>query len=228
MPLETRIVKPGQRYRSVRTEDGKVLDPPADWSLLKPGDAALTRKVKKAGPTWTVQEKKGRRTFSQGVWAPTANIEKATIELQETREDPTYQKKLQNERQRREKKEEAYGEEFKVAILTFLNFHQTYRSLERKIAELVCTHAIPVGSGTVARTKRIPIEERASAAVIAWMRHQTSAYDMMVVPRVKGARREVRRKIAETSRNILRSYRQGKEIAQDCPLFLALEKHKTD
>jgi hypothetical protein len=50
----------------------------------------------------------------------------------------------------------------------------------------VTDHATPVGSGTVARTKRIPVEQRAEAAVIAWMRHQTTGYDGMVIPRIKG------------------------------------------
>lgn len=54
-------------------------------------------------------------------------------------------------------------------------------------------HAVPVGSGTVARTQLIPLEQRAEAAVIAWMRHQTTAYDRMSIARIKGERREVRR-----------------------------------
>lgn len=32
----------------------------------------------------------------------------------------------------------------------------------------------PVGSGTLARTRPLPIERRAEAVVIAWMRHQTT------------------------------------------------------
>ena len=36
-----------------------------------------------------------------------------------------------------------------------------------------------LGSGTVARTERIPIHEWAEAAVIAWMRHQTTGYEQM-------------------------------------------------
>jgi hypothetical protein len=59
-------------------------------------------------------------------------------------------------------------------------------SLDRVLAQAVTDHATPVGSGTVARTKRIPVEQRAEAAVIAWMRHQTTGYDGMVIPRVKG------------------------------------------
>ena len=56
---------PGPRERTVRAASGKILDVPADWSLLPPGDAALTRRVKAAGDHWVVQEKKGRRMFSR-------------------------------------------------------------------------------------------------------------------------------------------------------------------
>ena len=74
-------------------------------------------------------------------------------------------------------------------------------------------------SGTVARTKRIPVEQRAEAAVIAWMRHQTTAYDNMRIPREKGLRREVRRMLAEQSRRLLEKYRRGERVdVRDCPL----------
>ena len=66
----------------------------------------------------------------------------------------------------------------------------------------------PVGSGTVARTKRISVAERAEAAVIAWMRHQTTAYDQMSIPRVAGKRREVRRELARISRDVLDLHRR--------------------
>ncbi|NQZ59931.1 MAG: DUF2293 domain-containing protein [Lentisphaeraceae bacterium] len=225
MPTETRIVSPGQRYRTVRSAEGVVLDPPADWALLKPGDAAVTRKVKSAGSTWTVQEKKGRRTFSQGIWAPKENIERAKAEVEATREDPAYQKKLAADRQRRADKEEVYKEEFRSEIFKFLNFDDKYKTAAEKLALAVCEHAIPVGSGTVARTKRISIDERASRAVIAWMRHQTSAYDMMPVARVKGARRELRGKIAEVSRKILAKYRRWEGVDEmSCPLYKAIKK----
>jgi hypothetical protein len=82
---------------------------------------------------------------------------------------------------------------------------------------------VPVGSGTVARTQRIPIERRAEAAVIAWMRHQTTAYDHMKIPREKGARREVRRMLAGRSRELLERYRRGGgESRSSCPLKRAL------
>jgi hypothetical protein len=61
-------------------------------------------------------------------------------------------------------------------------------SAAHRLARAVTDNATPVGSGTVVRTKRIPVEKRAEAAVIAWMRHQTTGYDGMEIPRVKGKR----------------------------------------
>src|ERR1700734_3960702 len=81
------------------------------------------------------------------------------------------------------------------------------------------TTATPVGSG---RTKRIPVEQRAEAAVIAWMRHQTTAYDSMPIPRIKGKRREVRRMLARRSHELLDGYRRGEPVGEDCPLRKAL------
>jgi hypothetical protein len=77
------------------------------------------------------------------------------------------------------------------------------------LARAVADDSTPVGSGTVARTKRIPVERRAETAVIAWMRHQPTAYDSMVVPRIKGWRREARRVLARRSQELLRRYRRG-------------------
>ncbi len=84
-------------------------------------------------------------------------------------------------------------------------------------------HATPVGSGTVARTERIPVEKRAEHAVIAWMRHQTTKYDDMSIARVKGARREVRADLAKISRSVLESHRKPTlHGPQSCPLCRAL------
>ena len=83
-------------------------------------------------------------------------------------------------------------------------------------------HATPVGSGTVARTERIPVEERAEAAVIAWMRHQTTAYDDMSIARIKGERRRVRRMLAERSKSLLDAYRRSAAAPAACPLRRAL------
>src|SRR6267154_1000493 len=102
MPEQTRTVSPGPDARSVRTPSGEVLRPPPDWELLPPGDAGLTRRVKAAGPTWTVQEKRGRKTFSRGVWAPRAAIAEARAALAVERAAPAYAKKREADARRRE------------------------------------------------------------------------------------------------------------------------------
>src|SRR5947209_2381892 len=113
---------------------------------------------------------------------------------------------------RRNKAQAEYVEDFVGAVLAFLAFHSIRTELADQLARAVTAHATPVGSGTVARTKRISVEERAAAAVIAWMRHQTTAYDGMVIPREKGARREVRRQLAARSAQVLEGYRRGADI----------------
>ena len=100
-------------------------------------------------------------------------------------------------------------------MLRFLAFAPPHERLGVRLARAIADHAVPVGSGTVARTKRIPIERRAEAATIAWLRHATTAYDTMHIPRVKGMRREVRRMLAERSRELLMRYRRGEDIAPE-------------
>jgi hypothetical protein len=92
----------------------------------------------------------------------------------------------------------------------------------KSLADAVTQHATPVGSGTVARTQRISLERRAESAVIAWLRHATSAYENMEIPRIKGKRREVRRMLAEQSRRLLEKYRAGRAADPTCPLQQAL------
>jgi hypothetical protein len=149
-------------------------------------------------------------------------VDRIRKELDVERATDAYAKKQESAAKRREKVQEEYVEDFQGAVLEFLRFHQTHAPLSQRLARLVATHATPVGSGTVARTKRIPIERRAEAAVIAWMRHQTTAYDSMKIARVKGQRREVRRMLAARSRSVLEAYRQGHAIADSCPLKQAL------
>lgn len=67
-------------------------------------------------------------------------------------------------------------------MLAFLGFHGNYADLADRLARAVTDHATPIGSGTVARTKGIPVEQRAEAAVIAWMRHKTTGYDSLTIP----------------------------------------------
>jgi hypothetical protein len=223
MPEQTRIVSPGPDERCVRTSTGQLLQPPADWGLLPPGDATFTRRVKAAGPTWTVQVRKGRKLFSHGVWASVAVIEAVRTELAAERARPEYARKRAAAGARRNRQQAEYVEDFNQAVLDFLAFHPQFIDVAERLAQAVTEHAVPIGSGTVARTRRIPIERRAEAAVIAWLRHATTGYDGMVIPRVKGQRREVRRLLAEQSRKLLKAYRAGAAVdPATCPLKRAL------
>src|SRR5437762_1571916 len=213
---------PGPTPNTVRAADGQVLPAPEGWILLPPGDAALTRRVKEAGDHWVVQEKKGRKTFSRGVWAPAATIDRIRAELEAERSTEGFAKKKEADARRREKAQAEYVEDFFGAVVRFLGFHGNHADLAQRIARAITDHATPVGSGTVARTKRIPVEQRAEAAVIAWMRHQTTGYEGMVIPRVKGKRREVRRMLAQRSHELLERYRRGEPVGEECPLRKAL------
>ncbi len=222
MPTTTREVRPFDLPRKVLA-DGVVLTVPPGWDLLPPGDAALSRRIKADGPTWTVIELKGHKRFSRGIWAPAERIAALRAELAAERDAPSYQRKLDSARARRAAAEEVYAEDFRGAVLAFLAFHPDYHDHAAAMATRIAAHATPVGSGTVARTKRMPIEQRAEAATIAWMRHQTTGYDHMTIPRERGRRREVRRQLAARSKQLLALYRVGHPIDfPRCPLHTAL------
>lgn len=213
---------PGPTPNTVRTTDGRILTAPEGWFLLPPGDAALTRRLKAAGDHWIVEEKKGRKVFSRGIWAPADTIDRIRAELEAERSTEAYAKRKAADARRRDKAQAEYVEDFHGAVVKFLAFHAAHADLAGRLARAVVDHATPVGSGTVARTNRIPIQQRAEAAVIAWMRHQTTAYDSMSIPRVKGKRREVRRMLAQRSKELLGRYRSGEAVGEDCPLRRAL------
>ncbi|MEZ4451281.1 MAG: DUF2293 domain-containing protein [Nannocystaceae bacterium] len=219
---ETLTLSPTADPHVFLAPDGRRLAPPQGWACLPPGDAALTRRVKQAGPSWAVVEKRGRKAFSRGLWAPAATIERIRAELAAERDTEAYAKRRVADAARRDRTQAAYVLEFEVAVLEFLRFSPRWQPLARVVAARVAAHATPVGSGTVARTERIPVEERARAAVIAWMRHQTTGYDDMRIARVKGARREVRRELAEVSRAVLDLHRSEQaHSARACPLCQA-------
>ena len=221
--MGTNTFTPGPTPDTVRAADGKILAVPEGWVLLPPGDAALTRRVKAAGDHWVVAEKKGRKVFSRGIWTSAATIDRIRVDLEADRSTESFAKKKEADARRREKAQAEYVEDFLGAVVSFLDFDPNHADLADRLARAVTDHATPVGSGTVARTKRIPVEQRAEAAVIAWMRHQTTGYDGMVIPRVKGKRREIRRMLAQRSQELLQRYRRGEPISEACPLVKALK-----
>lgn len=158
------------------------------------------------------------------MWAPAATIKRIRADLEAERSTDGYAKKKEADARRRDQAQAIYVEDFHGAVLAFLDFHENHADLADLLARVVTDHATPVGSGTVARTKRISVEQRAEAAVIAWMRHQTTGYDGMAIPRVKGKRREVRRMLAARSKELLGRYRRGEPAMEGCPLNVAVKK----
>jgi hypothetical protein len=223
VPTEALVLAPTSDPSVFLAPDGTKRRAPLGWGCLPPGDAGLTRRVKALGASWSIIEKRGRKAFSKGLWAPRENIEAARAALEAERSTPAYAKKRATATARREHEQASYVVSFEVELLSFLRFAPRFTALARLLARKVTAHATPVGSGTVARTKRIPIERRAESAVIAWMRHQTTAYDQMKIARVKGERREVRRELAQISRAVLELHRRDVgHAAAACPLCSAL------
>ncbi|MGQ7870724.1 DUF2293 domain-containing protein [Sunxiuqinia sp. sy24] len=223
MTNNIKIVAPGKNGQLIGEQE-ELVTPPAGWSFLPAGDAGVTRKVTTQGNYWRVQYKKGRKTISKGVWAPTDTIATAKQHVAATRSTEGYQKKRAADIQRREKKQQLYEGEFLQAVVNYLDFHASYAALAQQMALAITQHAIPVGSGTVARTQLIPLEERAAKAVIAWMRHQTTAYDNLKIARIKGERRAVRRQLAQQSVQLLSQYRKGEAVFPSCPLMKAIQE----
>jgi len=211
--------------KDVFTHDGEKVSPPVGWVFVASGDPGLTRRLKSSGECWVLVRRRKNRTESLGLWTDAARIRQIESQLAAERADPAYLRKLDSARKAREAKQAAYEVEFREAVAKFLAFAPRYRELEGRLADAVTVLAVQVGSGTVARTGRMPVEDRAEAAVIAWLRHQTTAYDKMSIARIKGRRREVRRGLAEGSRRLLEKYRAGDDVdPASCPLKLALGK----
>ena len=220
--IETLIVAPTRFPRRVSLPTGKVVEVPEGWECLEPGDPGLTRRVKALGPTWTSVEMRGRKKFSRGVWAPAENLVKAREQVEQERSTESYAKRQASAARRRDEVQGEYAEDFRQAVLDFLAFAPAFAEVAARMADAVTAHATPVGSGTVARTKRIPLAERAEAAVVAWMRHQTTEYDDLRIARVRGERRRVRGELAQRSRAMLYQHRGGSHSVIECPLCQAL------
>ena len=219
--IETLIVAPTRFPRKVSLS-GKVVEVFDGWECLEPGDPGLTRRVKSLGPSWTSIEMRGRKKFSRGVWAPAENIAKAREQVEWERSTEGYAKRQASAARRRDESQADYAEDFRQAVLDFLAFAPAFAEVAGRMADAVTIHATPVGSGTVARTKRIPLAERAEAAVVAWMRHQTTEYDDLHIARVRGERRRVRGELARLSRSLLEAHRGGSHSGQTCTLCKAL------
>ena len=167
MAYDHKIVRPGRTKEQLLSESGKELTPPPDWGFLSAGDAAITKSVKAKGPVWVVQVPRGRRIISKGIWASEADILASKKQVRDRRSTPEYARQRARDLSSRQAKQLAYVDAFFAQVVLFLDFHPKYQTQTKLIKEKITAHATPVNNETVARTRLIPIKNRARAAVIA-------------------------------------------------------------
>ena len=220
---ESLTLAPTPSPRTFRAPDGSLLTPPADWACLPPGDAGLTRRVKAAGPSWVVVEKRGRKISRRvyGLRRSTSNRRARPLSpnARQTATPGAANRTCAGVKPSSPPTWSASNPRCSPSSTS----PPAGASLAASLAAQVTALATPVGSGTVARTERIPVEQRAEAAVVAWMRHQTTLYDRLKIPRIKGMRRQVRRELASISRVVLDRHRlDDGHGSSPCPLCAAL------
>ncbi|MGQ9651689.1 MAG: DUF2293 domain-containing protein [Phycisphaerae bacterium] len=175
--------------RPEEVEQGDVWNPeygllwvPKDWEYLPPGDAFVTRFVKR-GPHWALRGKFNRKKgYRQklGIYAPSATIREAQAVAEQTEAA----RKAQRAKAAvvREKAEDRYRREFEQACLEFLNFSKRHAKLATRIAREATDRACQKYSGRVGRTQKLDLAAKAALAVRACIRHKYTGYEDNVPP----------------------------------------------
>ena len=151
---------------------------PIGWEFLSSGDSFVTRRVKAGGQYWVAWLPRTRNRPHRrlvGLWAPKATIDEARVAAEQSA--AVRAKKRATSARGRAKEETRYRDEFAAAVLVFLDFVPTHAELAQEIARGVAEHATLVSSGRVGRTKQLPLEERATLAARAYIRHRYTAYE---------------------------------------------------
>jgi hypothetical protein len=162
--------------------DHGELELPADWEFLASVDAFVTRRVKAGGVYWNAWRPRGRDRPHRrrlGLFAPTASISHARAEAEVTAQRRARQRVVSA--RSRDKAEESYREEFRAAVVVWLDFAPEHVALAEEIANATAERAVVVGSGRVGRTKLLPLEERVALASRATIRHRFTDYDDRLV-----------------------------------------------
>jgi hypothetical protein len=170
-------------YRSRKNPEGwwcaeyDELTTPMDWDFLEAGNAYVTRKAKELGPHWIVihSSRTLRLTITDGILAPRINIEKARQLAEETKQ--RREEARERSRRQREKTNQKRAEEFRVAVIKYLNFDPKHSELADRIAREATETAMEPGSGRVGRTSKLTMEDKARLAAEATIRHSYTNYD---------------------------------------------------
>jgi len=150
---------------------------PKDWEYLPPGDAFITRFVKR-GPHWALRGKfnrKKRYRQKLGIYAPSATIREAVAAAEQT--EAVRKEKQAKAAVVREKAEDRYRREFERACLEFLAFSKKHAKLSAEIARETAARACEKYSGRVGRTQKLDLAAKAALAVRACIRHKYTRYE---------------------------------------------------
>jgi hypothetical protein len=109
------------------------------------------------------------------LWAPKETIEAAEAEAAAT--ETQRSKHREHSALARGKQEASYRDELEDAIRRFLAFAPEHVQLADEIAREAATRAAEVGSGRVGRTRMLSLEQRASLAARAVIRHRHTSYE---------------------------------------------------
>ena len=168
--------RPGEEASFWTSEYGSVCIPDG-WEFLPPGNAYITRQVKK-GHHWVLKGNYNRRggyTPVLGVYAPSSAIKAAQAAATAT--ETRRKKARQKSQARREKADLKYHQEFEKACLRFLGFTPAYSNLAQEIANETTAWACQKHSGRVGRTNQKDLMDKVTLAVRAHIRHRYTDYE---------------------------------------------------
>ncbi len=163
---------PGPTPNSVRTTANEVLAVPLGVGAARAGDA-LDAARQSGGRAFGLSKKRRAAGSSPRCLAPVAVIERLRTELASETRHWQFAKRQASAAARRETAHAEYVEDFTDAVRTCLAFHPRHAELAERLASRGRRARDTSGQrAPLPGRKRIPIEQRAEAALIAWLRHQ--------------------------------------------------------
>lgn len=170
----------GAQLPAVREAAARAVEE-AGWAFLPTGRAFVTRTGKRAGGFWLVwKPRSGTRGHRRllGLLAPESTIKSAVLAAADTETARASRREVGA--RSRERQEARYQQQLTAAIVDYLAFAPEHQDLAHTIARQAAEHAAVVGSGRVARTRMLPLQERAALAARAQIRHANTDYEQQL------------------------------------------------